>query len=162
MQELTNKNDDFGLAEFDDDFSSAQIGEKEFEEPPDGAYQAIVDSVEMARSKERNLPMLRWKLKILGPRCAGRYLFRTNMIASAENLKWLKADLAICGMDVGNLRLSDLPRRLDELLDIKLEVQKKTRGEYANVYLNRRIHIDAQPRQAARTTPGDAGDILPF
>jgi hypothetical protein len=154
--------DDFDLAQFDDDFAGAPVEEKEFEEPPDGKYQVLVDKVEMTRSKERNLPMLKWQLRILGPRCAGRFLFRNNMIASPENVKWLKNDLATCGMDVGELKLSDLPNRLGELLDVTLEVQKKTNGEYTNVYLNRRIQIDVPPEHAAGRASGGSDDVLPF
>lgn len=155
--------DDFDLAQFDDDFAEAPVEEKEFEEPPDGKYQVLVDKVEMTRSKERNLPMLKWQLKILGPRCTGRYLFRNNVIASPENVKWLKNDLATCGMDVAGLKLSELPNRLGELLDVTLEVQKKTNGEYTNVYLNRRIQIDVPPEHAAsRNTDDGSADVLPF
>lgn len=155
--------DDFDLAQFDDDFVGAVVEEKDFEEPPDGKYQVIVDKVEMARSKTSNQTMLKWQLKILGPRCAGRYLFRNNMIASPENVKWLKNDLATCGIDVANLRLSDLPNRLGELLDVTLEVQKKTNGEFANVYLNRRIQIDVPPGHGAnRGERAGSNDIVPF
>ncbi len=150
------------LAQFDDDFAEAPV-EKKFEEPPDGKYQVLVDRVEMARSKQTGSPMLKWQLKILGPRCMGRYLFRNNVIASPENVKWLKSDLATCGMDVAGLKLSELPHRLGELLDVTLEVQKKTNGEFVNVYLNRRIEIDVPPELAAgRGAHGGSEDVLPF
>lgn len=156
------QHDEFDLAQYDDDFAGAPVEEKEFEEPPDGKYQVLVDKVEMARSKQTNAPMLKWQLKIVGPRCAGRYLFRNNMIASPENVKWLKNDLATCGMDVQSLKLSDLPNRLGELLDVTLEVQKKTNGEYANVYLNKRIHIDLPSSHAASGGEDASGEFLPF
>ena len=156
--------DDFDLAQYDDDFSEAPVEEKSFEEPPDGKYQVLVDKVELTRSKTSNNPMLKWQLRILGPQCAGRYLFRNNMIASPENVKWLKGDLATCGMDVSALKLSELPNRLGELLDVTLEVQKKTNGEYTNVYLNRRIDIDVPPGVASsQQADGDAAsDMIPF
>jgi hypothetical protein len=34
---------------------------------------------------------------------------------------------------------------LGELLDVTLEVKKQTRGEYSNVYFQRRIRGDAPP-----------------
>ncbi len=156
-----NEHDDFDLAQYDDDFAGAPVEEKEFDEPPDGKYQVLVDKVEMARSKQTNAPMLKWQLKIAGPRCAGRYLFRNNMIASPENVKWLKNDLAICGMDVAGLKLSSLPNRLGELLDVQLEVKKQTRGEYTNVYFQRRIQIDVPPEHTA-SRGGGSDDVLPF
>lgn len=151
--------DNFDLAQFDDDFEKAAVEEREFEEPPDGKYQVIVDRVEMARSQTANNPMLKWQLKIIGPRCAGRILFRNNMIVSPENIKWLKNDLFICGLELQ--KLSDLPGRLGELLDVTLEVKKQTRGEYSNIYLQRRIQIDVPPGLAADRRDSSA-DMLPF
>ncbi len=157
-----NTQDNFDLANLEDDFTETPVEEKEFKEPPDGKYQVIVDKVEMARSKQTNSPMLKWQLKILGPHCVGRYLFRNNMIASHENLKWLKTDLVLCGLQLE--KLSDLPHRLNELLDVTLEVQKKTNGTYTNVYLNKRIEIDVPPELAPgqRNAPGGPGDLMPF
>ncbi|MEA3364860.1 MAG: DUF669 domain-containing protein [Candidatus Hydrogenedentes bacterium] len=128
------------MAQFDDDFAEAPVEEKAFDEPPDGKYQVLVDKVELTRSKTSNNPMLKWQLKILGPQCAGRYLFRNNMIASPENVKWLKGDLATCGLDLE--KLSELPNNLDKLLNVKIEVTKRTRGENENVYFNRRIVLE--------------------
>lgn len=140
--------DDFGLEQFDQDFTEAPVEDSTaFTEPPDGMYQVIVDKVEVTRSKANNNPMLKWQLKILGPKCAGRFLFRHNMIMNAQNVKWLKNDLATCGLNVSSLKLSDLPNVLSELLDVALEVQKKTVGKYTNIYLNKRIEIDVPPQQ---------------
>ena len=46
--------------------------------------------------------------------------------------------------------------RLDELLDKTLEITKRTRGEYSNVYFNRRLNIAAAP------SGGVADEDLPF
>ena len=158
----SNSSHDIDLANLDTDFGKSEVEERDFEEVPDGRYQVIVEKVEMARSKQTNTPMLKWQLKILGPHCAGRYLFRNNMIASHENLKWLKTDLVLCGLQLE--KLSDLPHRLNELLDVTLEVQKKTNGTYTNVYLNKRIEIDVPPELAPgqRNAPGGPGDLMPF
>jgi hypothetical protein len=103
--------------------------------------------------------MLKWTLKIIAPTHAGRLLWRNNVMASKENIKWLKNDLHVCGVELE--KLSDLPNRLDELLDLTLEVTKRARGENENVYLNRRIEIDAgdgdgEPARDAK------GEIIPF
>jgi len=34
---------------------------------------------------------------------------------------------------------------LGELLDVTLEVKKQTRGEYSNVYFQRRVQVDVPP-----------------
>jgi len=74
------------------------------------------------------------------------------VIASAENLKWLKTDLHTCGLVLG--KLSELPSRLSELLDVQLEVTKRSRDGSENVYLNKRL---ASPE--GQSAPG--GSALP-
>jgi hypothetical protein len=49
----------------------------------------------------------------------------------------LKSDLHTCGLDLA--KLSDLPTSLDRLLDVHLEVVKRTRNEAENIFFNRRI-----------------------
>jgi len=142
------------LATFDQEFEGAPVEDSDFEPVPDGKYQATVERVELVRSKAGNA-MLKWSLRILGPQCQGRLLWRNNVIASAENLKWLKTDLHTCGITLG--KLSELPARLPELLDIQLEVTKRTRGENESVYLNKRIVSAGTPAAPA----GSTGSALP-
>lgn len=134
---------DLDLAQFDDDFAEAPIEEREFEDVPDGKYQVKVEKVELTKAQSSGNPMLKWTLKILGPRYAGRLLWRNSVMASKENLKWLKTDLHTCGIDVE--KLSELPARLGDLLDVTLEVTKRTKGENENIYFNRRIIVDDLP-----------------
>lgn len=163
MQDGAGQQDDFDLAQLDGDFEHAPVEDREFEEPPDGRYQVMVDKVELARSKTSGAAMLKWQMKIIGGRCAGRYIFRNNMIASPENVKWLKRDLATCGMDVNAFKLSELPEHLGELLDVTLDVQKRTNGDYVNVYLNRRIEIDVPADFSSKRGDGGGGDdMMPF
>ena len=76
------------------------------------------------------------------------------MLLNGDNIKWLKQDLITCGLALN--KVSELPNRLYELLDVKLEVTVKTKGEYANVYLNRRIEM------ADMTAPSEEVDQLLF
>ena len=132
--------DEMDLAEFDDAFSAAEV---ESREPvPDGKYQVAIEKVELTRARTSGQPMLRWMLRVLNGPFGNRCLFRHNMIVTPENMKWLKTDLHTCGLKIE--RLSDLPTRLEQLLDVKLEVTKRTKGENENVYLNRRIEINVQ------------------
>jgi len=131
--------DDFDLAQLDNEYQEAPVEEREFDEVPDGKYQVKVEKAEIVRSQTSGNPMLKWTLKIFGPKFAGRFMWRNNVITS-ENLKWLKTDLHTCGVVLGSL--SELPSRLKDLLDINLEVTKKTKGENENIYINRRIVID--------------------
>lgn len=125
------------LAAFDQAFAEAEVEERDFEEIPDGKYQAAIERVELTRTKEQGTPMLKWTLRVSGPAFAGRLLWRNNVLATPENVKWLKNDLHVCGLALG--KLSDLPAHLDRLLDIKLEITKRTRGEFSNIYFNRLI-----------------------
>ena len=143
-------------AQFDDAFETAEVEEREFEAVPDGKYQVNVDRVELTRAQTSGNPMLKWTLRILAPNHKGRLLWRNNVMASNENIKWLKQDLFTCGLQLQ--RLSDLPGQLEQLLNVKLEVTKRTRGENENIYLNRRIVLADDVG-----APGAAmDDMIPF
>ncbi len=152
-----NEHEDIDLSQFDDDYDSAEVEDREFDVVPDGKYQVMVERVELSRAKSSGNPMLKWTLKILAPSHVGRLLWRNNVMASKENIKWLKNDLHTCGLELE--KLSDLPERLNDLLDLTLEVTKRTRGENENIYLNRRIEIDVNDGEPARDAKGD---LIPF
>lgn len=134
---------DFDLSQFDEDYAAATVEERDDSPVPDGKYQVVVHKVELARSKQTDTPMLKWQFKVVAPNHVGRMIFRYNMLASAENIKWLKQDLYTCGLALE--RFSDLSGRLEELLDVGLEVTVKTKGEFSNVFLNRRMDMDDNP-----------------
>jgi len=127
----------YDLSQWDDEYENAPVEDRDFEPVPDGKYQVIVDRVELTTAQSSGKPMLKWTLKIIAPRFVGRLLWRNNMIASPDNIKWLKNDLHTCGLKIK--KLSDLPEHIEELLDVKLEVTVRTRGENQNVYFNRLI-----------------------
>lgn len=130
------------LTQYEDTYreQEAQVGG--FEDLPDGKYQVRVQTVELGQTRMSGDPILKWQLEVLAGPCAGRYLFRNNLFASADNLKYLKTDLARCGIELA--RLSDLPDRLEELLDLELEVEQKTNTKagktYKNVYIQKRLN----------------------
>lgn len=144
------------LAQFDDDFQNEATEERgDFESVPDGKYQVAVEKVELAQSSTGN-PMLKWTLRILAPRFINRFLWR-NSVFTQNTLKYVKTDLHLCGLDLE--RLSELPKHLDKLLDVKLEVTKKTKGDNENIYFNRRIETAGGANRYQR----EAGDALvPF
>ena len=144
------------LAQFDDGFRSETTEERaEFEPVPDGKYQVAVEKVELTQSSTGN-PMLKWTLRILAPRFLNRFLWR-NSVFTHNTLKYVKTDLHLCGLDLE--KLSELPKQLDKLLDVKLEVTKKTKGDNENIYFNRRIETAASANRYQR----EAGDALvPF
>jgi hypothetical protein len=155
-----NNDDTMDLAQFDDDFVSADVEEKDFEPVLDGKYQVKVDRVELTRSETSGNPMLKWALKILGPKHKGRLLWRNNVIASKDNVKWLKQDLYTCGLQME--KLSDLPGKLESLLDVGLEVTKRTKNEFENIYFNRRIVLSGEDASSEPSADHDVNDMIPF
>lgn len=145
LNELFQKNEDFENMELKDN-SSVSI--------PDGKYQAMVERVEITRSESSGALMLKWQLRIIGPTHQGSPIWRYNMISNGENLRYLKQDLYTCGLTLQ--KLSDLPDRIDELLDVALEITKKTKDEFVNVYFRRKIALTPEQRAAI------AGDRPPF
>jgi len=140
-------NNSIDLAQFDDDFHSETAEERgDFETVPDGKYQVAVEKAELTQSSTGN-PMLKWMLRIQGPRFINRCLWR-NSVVTQNTLKYVKTDLHLCGLDLE--KLSDLPKHLDKLLDVKLEVTKRTKGENENVYFNRRIETTASANHFQR------------
>jgi hypothetical protein len=137
------------LSAFDDDFSSAEA--PSFDEVPDGKYQARIDEVRLDRSQKGD-PMIKWDLIVIAGSQTGRHIFKNSVITPAA-LPFVKADLKTVGLELA--KFSDLAGRLEELLDVTLEVTKRTRGEYTNVYFNKRIQIaaDAPSRASADETP---------
>ena len=131
---------DADLLDFDEDYETAEVSDDEFQPVPDGKYQVRVDTVELTRTQKGD-PMLKWKLRIVGPSHGGRILWRNNVMASPDNIRWLKKDLY--ASDVKLARISELPANLERLLDIHLEVVKKTRGEFDAIYFNKRIRTAA-------------------
>lgn len=132
--------EDIDLAQFDDDFDQVEAEKRDFEAVPDGKYQVNVEKVELTRAQTSGNPMLKWTLRILAPKFRGRLLWRNNVIATRDNMKWLKTDLHTCGLDLA--KLSELSANLRKLIDVKLEITKRTRGENENVYINRRIVLE--------------------
>ena len=123
------------LSEFDSEFGAAQA--PGYEEVPDGKYQAQIASVRLEKSKNGN-PMIKWDLIVLSGSHAGRHIFKNSVITQGS-LPFVKGDLKTAGLNL--VKFSDLSARLEELLDVTLEIVKRTSGEYTNVYFNRRLDL---------------------
>jgi len=105
---------------------------------PDGRYHVEVERVDLTRARTSHRPIITWKLRILGhPFFEGRMLYKNNLLSSTDNLRWLKHDLCLCGLELE--KLSDLPVYLDRLIRLQLEVTKRTKGDFNNVYFERCI-----------------------
>ena len=149
-EEYETTNQSVDLSSFDDDFATAEA--PEYDEVPDGKYQARIESVKL-ESSQKGDPMIKWDLIVIAGSQTGRHIFKNSVITPAA-LPFVKADLKTVGLELA--KFSDLAGRLEELLDVTLEVTKRTRGEYTNVYFNKRIQLAG----AAASAP-PAGDV-PF
>jgi hypothetical protein len=145
------------LTQFDEDYRSEQPEDRgDFESVPDGKYQVAVEKVELTEAQSTGNPMLKWTLRVIAPKFVNRLMWR-NSVITHNTLKYVKTDLHLCGLDLE--KLSDLPKQLKKLLDVKLEVTKKTKGENENIFFNRRIETG----RTAGNFRQEAGDALvPF
>ena len=152
---MSNKTID--LAAFDGTFQQEATEERgEFEGLPDGKYQVVVEKVELTHTQNTGNPVLKWTLRVLGPRFGNRLIWR-NSVITQNTVKYIKTDLHICGLDLE--KLSDLPPQLHKLLDVRLEVAKKTKGDYENIYFSRRLELTV----ASMQYPEEVGDaLIPF
>lgn len=122
------------LSALDQDFS--RLPPKTTPRPvPDGRYLIEVEAVELTRARTSLRPILKWKLRILGPFGAGGLIYKNNSLSTTDNLRWLKHDLGVCGLELD--KLSDLPSHLARLLHLEIEVTKRTKGDFDNVYFER-------------------------
>ncbi len=128
--------EDVNLSEYDDQFNQAE--EPGFDNIPDGKYQVNVDKAEITKAKTSGNPLLKWTLKIIGPTNINRLLWNYHILNNPTGQSWLKKDLNLC--DIHLNKLSDLPKNIENLLDVKLEVTVRTRNDNTNVYFNRRLN----------------------
>jgi hypothetical protein len=134
-EQYENTNQSVDLSSFDDEFATAQS--PEYDEVPDGKYHARIESVRLETSQKGD-PMIKFDLEVLSGSHAGRHIFKNSVITQAS-LPYVKGDLRTLGLELS--KFSELSGRLDELLDVTLEITKRTRGDYSNVYFNRRIRL---------------------
>lgn len=124
------------LSYLDEEYEETEVPEQEFSPIPDGRYQVIVDKVELATAQSSGNPMLKWTLRVLGPTYRDRLLWKNSVLLSGL-LQYVKKDLQTCGIHIQ--KISDLPGQLEKLLDLKLEITKKSRDGNENLYFNKLI-----------------------
>jgi len=126
---------DVDLTAFDEEYAQAEA--PEFEEVPDGKYQVRIEAARLTESTKGD-PMIKWDLVVISGEHAGRHIFKNSVITSAS-LPFVKGDLKVLGVELP--KFSDLPGYLEGVLDKKLQVTKRTREEFTNVYFNRLLDI---------------------
>ena len=131
-----NESYDVDLTHLDEEFAETEVPEQEFSPLPDGRYQVVVDRAEITTAQSSGNPMLKWTMRILGPAFRDRLLWKNSVLLSGL-LQYVKKDLQTCGIHLQ--RFSDLSNQLEKLLDIRLEIMKKTKNGSENIFINKRL-----------------------
>jgi hypothetical protein len=121
------------LARFDEAFqrTRSREGENGQEVSPDGYYDTMVEEVRLSRTQRTGNPMLIWRLRIMSGEFHPRTLSKIRVITE-KTLQFLKDDLEQCGVHLE--RLSDLSLHLDEMFGLKINVMKKTKDQWTDIY----------------------------
>ena len=123
------------LSAFDEEYDQAEA--PDFDEVPDGKYQVKMEAARLAESQKGD-PMIKWDLVVISGPLAGRHIFK-NSVITAASLPFVKGDLKVLGLQLP--RFSELPKHLVLVLDKKLQITKRTKDEYTNVYFNKLLAI---------------------
>ena len=135
MKSATSEDLTASLARYDTAWRVEPESEATAAPIPDGKYAAIVENVDLTESSNGN-PMLKWTLRITSGEFEGRMLWK-NAAITGNSLKFVKRELSTCGLDLE--ALSKLPENLGALLQVNLEIYKRSRGEFYDIYFNRRV-----------------------
>lgn len=108
-----------------------------FETVPDGKYVVKIDRLEQKTSKAGNI-YFSWGLAITEGSRIGEWIWKNSMITDQRSVGFFKDDLVLLGHVPG--KLSDI--NLEAYLDLRLEVNVKTKGDFTNVYFNKLIDGD--------------------
>ena len=124
------------LTHLDAEFDSAEIKDTDFEPIPDGKYQVGIERAEIVNAKTTGNPMLKWTLRILSHPFKDRLLWKNSVLISGL-MEYVKRDLQTCGLQL--TKISELGNHLNELLDVRLEIVKKTKNGSENIFINKRL-----------------------
>lgn len=144
------------LSRFDDDYRRAQVEQESqpvYASVPDGRYRVMVENVELTTAKTSGNPLLKWRLRITGEDQKNRLLFKNRAITSTT-IEFVKKEMNVLGVDLEPF--SSLPQKLGDLVNVELMISKITKGEYENIYFNKRL-TPQSPDQLA-----ELSDDLPF
>jgi hypothetical protein len=135
------------LIVFDPPFATAQVPERN--EVPDGRYRVRVDEVRLERG-HNGCPLMKWDLSITTGQFTKWHLFKTIAITAAS-VPIIKADLIVVGLHLE--KLSELPLHLKSLQGKTLEVTKRTKGTFVNVYFLKKSRKASQAEPADGSAP---------
>ena len=121
------------LSEFDEAYEAAEAVDTS--EVPDGRYIVEVQSATVTTGQSGD-SLLKWDLLIIEGEHSGRHLFKNSVITNAS-LPYIKGELDILGIDPQPF--SALAEYIKDAVGARLEVAKRLRGDYVNIYINKRL-----------------------
>jgi hypothetical protein len=152
------------LTAYDPAFADTEAAPDQMEVPA-GTYQVRIAECKLTETKDKNLPMLGYKLTVLAGQYHDKPIYLNQVITGTEqNLAFLKRDLAKLGFS--NRPLSQLPNALESFIGLCLEVTRVTKPDKegnprTNTYINKIIDPQGIPSSAVPPT-GDFGDLPPM
>ena len=119
---------------------------------PDNKYQARLDQIFVSRSKKENMQTV-MVFEIL----VGDFIFRKEtkycQMATSENLDYLTLDLRKLGVPA-SFKWNELETIFPKLLDAKVELLVKTKGEFTNIYINKKLEtVDSGVNNTNKDVP---------
>ena len=139
------------LDDLDNAYSEAE--EVNYSPLPDGSYQVKIDGMEIQLSSKGDR-LLKWTFIPLNPKYMKRKVWKYSML-KVENMGYLKSDFGRLGIRLN--KISDLPDRLEEFLDMIVELKLVTK-EYQGK-LSQTVQIVKRITESDEMTPYED---LPF
>ncbi len=129
---------------------------------PDGKYTVTVEDVSLRPNKKTGDLNLVWKLAVLGGPYNGNTIWHRNRIADEVSIRFLKWDLHKAGLSLKGKLSDELPVRITELLDKKLEIELVSDGKYQNVRIQEPVKTEEAPAPTPAAAPPKKESEIPF
>lgn len=163
-----NENDVVDFGDLDTDFNEAKAPEGGAP-VPNGNYQAVISKAYAGKSQQSDNRLFKWCLKIQGPKCKGRTVWK-NATMEADRIQWFKKDVIAMGVAPAVKSLNDFANEdwvNENLIGLVMDITVRHKGEFTNVYFNKcvgKVEIEDEDGGADEAIDGsdfDDGEI-PF
>ena len=139
----------------DDDWAEAPAA-AEFENVPDGVYEAVTGDATIKRT-QADEPRLSICCEITAGPHAGRTVWYGSMFR-AKSLPFLKRDLAKFGISLASIKEIRNPDVLDRMSRIPCRIRVKTKKDFTNVYFEEIYTTPPEPPDPPARPPSTPGN----